>query len=147
MEKMKKTIRTSLSFLLSILMAVSVFGGLSLTANAADLTISTAAQLRTFLTNVANGTSYAGKTVVMSGDIDLGNQNMSGVQNNANNAFRGTFDGQNHIIRNFTLSASGAYWGLFRYTSNGAVIKNLNFVNANVSSNALASWSVTPTIP
>ena len=143
---MRKTAKTILSVLLSLLMTISVFGGLTLSADAAALTITTAAQLRSFLSNVAGGTSYENQTVELGADIDLGSQNMSGVQGNANNGFKGTFNGNGHTISNFYLSASGDYWGLFRYTTGNAAIKNLTFVNAQVSSNGsdVAVVSVVP---
>lgn len=133
MKNLNIFIKRSISVFLSLLMVLSMAAFISPTAFAADLTVSDASGLRSFLTAVANGTSYSGKTVVLSADIDLGNQNMSGVQSNANNAFQGTFDGQGYTIKNFYLSAGGDYWGLFRYTAGNAVIKNLNFENVNVS--------------
>jgi hypothetical protein len=46
------------------------------------------------------------------------------------NAFSGTFDGDNHTIRNLTCSCDGgSYMGLFGYTAPGSEIKNLSLVN------------------
>ncbi|MBQ7597844.1 MAG: hypothetical protein IJU56_04620 [Clostridia bacterium] len=136
MKRMKRTGKRSLSVLLSVLMLLSAWVFVAPTASAADLTISTAAQLKTFLQNVAGGNSYSGKTVELSADIDLSGQNMNGVQNNANNGFCGTFDGKGHTIKNFTLTGSGQYQGLFRYVTGSAVIQNLNMDNVNVSVSA-----------
>jgi len=51
------------------------------------------------------------------------------------NNFVGVFDGNNHVIRNFTVSLTGLQRGiaLFRNTSSGAVIKNLDMENSYVN--------------
>ena len=75
-------------------------------------------------------------------DID-----MTGVQNwmpigfhnhDANIAYSGMFDGQGHVICNFTLAqpADQDYEVGFFGLVNGATIKNLGFENAHVSSAA-----------
>jgi len=51
------------------------------------------------------------------------------------NNFVGVFDGNNHVIRNFTVSLTGLQRAiaLFCNTSNGAVIKNLDMENSYVN--------------
>jgi hypothetical protein len=55
--------------------------------------------------------------------------------------FTGTFDGNRHTISNFTYSttASREYVALFVYTSSSAVIKDLAFVNARITSGSPSS--------
>ena len=55
---------------------------------------------------------------------------------NANMGFRGTFDGQGHVISNFTLQQSSLYAGLFGVVNDGAVIKNFIMRNAQISGTA-----------
>jgi hypothetical protein len=51
------------------------------------------------------------------------------------NNFVGVFDGNGHVIRNFTVSLTGLHRGvaLFRNARSGAVIKNLEMENAYVN--------------
>jgi hypothetical protein len=48
--------------------------------------------------------------------------------------FTGTFDGNSHIISNFTYTApTTRYVGLFGYVGSGGQIKNLGLINVNVT--------------
>lgn len=69
--------------------------------------ILTAEQLAAFRDSVNGGNNYSGKTVVLDADIDLDN-----VEWNSINLFAGTFDGQNHVIKNLKIT-SGDSVGLF----------------------------------
>lgn len=104
--------------------------------------ISNKEDLLKFADLVNDGNSFAGKTVTLENDI-----NLSGVAWNpiggssissypGNNLFKGIFDGQNHIISNLTVSASGIYAtaGLFGATYGEATIKNVVLENAHISS-------------
>ena len=81
-------------------------------ARAADLTISSYNNLRDFISDVNNGTSYSGKSVVLSNDINCGGAKLSCIGSGSwddfaggtINSFEGTFDGQGYTISNFTLS-------------------------------------------
>lgn len=78
---------------------------------------------------------------VLKNDIDFGGRNIS-LCSTSSDAFTGTFDGDNHTISNFSLSAT-AYSGIFGYI-NGADIKNLNIDFSKA--NAATSFSLTSTV-
>lgn len=72
-----------------------------------EFALSDAADLLGFA-SIINGTAdgiaaetFAGKTVKLSADIDV----QGGALNACTKVFRGTFDGQNHVIKNFTIDA------------------------------------------
>ena len=90
-----------------------------------------------------NGKSFSGKTVKLGADIDLGNTEWTPIGQTRSNGtatyFQGTFDGDNHTIKNLAISASawdeGANYaaGLFGFIDNGsATIKNLTIDGARV---------------
>lgn len=90
-----------------------------------------------------NGKSFSGKTVKLGADIDLGNTEWTPIGQTRSNGtatyFQGTFDGDNHIIKNLAISASawdeGANYaaGLFGFIDVGdATIKNLTIDGARV---------------
>lgn len=95
-------------------------------------TITSEDDLRLFAYSVNNGTTYAGKKVVLMNDIDLDNRYWTPIGTEYN-IFKGTFDGNGHTISNLT---TGRSWmcdvGLFGYTTNGE-IKNLTVHNAKVT--------------
>jgi len=145
---MKQWIRFLCLSLLSIVTGI---------ASAQDVEISTVDQLKAFRDNVNSGTTYAGKTVKLTADLDLsGESNWTPIGNvNAypGHSFNGTFDGQNHIISNVTSSDNTpdqATAGLFGSVVNGT-IKNLTVKNVNITSTHYAAGIVgytsnTPTI-
>lgn len=65
-------------------------------------------------------------TYLLMEDIDL-----SQVEYTASGVFAGTFDGQGYAIKN--LSPDGRYGGFFELLGEGAVIKNVAFVNVDLS--------------
>ena len=90
-----------------------------------------------------NGKSFSGKTVKLGADIDLGNTEWTPIGQTGGNGtttyFQGTFDGDNHTIKNLAISASawneGANYaaGLFGFIdAGGATIKNLTIDGAKV---------------
>lgn len=90
-----------------------------------------------------NGKSFSGKTVKLGADIDLGNTEWTPIGQTGSNGtvtyFQGTFDGDNHTIKNLAISASawdeGANYaaGLFGFIdADGATIKNLTIDGARV---------------
>ncbi len=95
--------------------------------------ISTAEELQTFAASVNSGDTYEGKTVKLANDIDM---NYSAVVIGTKaNPFKGTFDGQNHIVSNLIIYENGSnsdYFkdtddclGLFGYINTPAVVKNV----------------------
>lgn len=49
------------------------------------------------------------------------------------NYFKGSFDGQGHVVKNLKLTASCEYVGFFGYIGTGGVVKNLGIDNMNLN--------------
>lgn len=97
--------------------------------------ITTAEELAGLAANVNAGNSYAGKTIKLGSNIDLGNRAWTPI-GNWDNAFEGTFDGQDYTISNLYINlpeeATGSGVGLFGVAQN-ATIKNINLRDVNVT--------------
>ncbi len=93
--------------------------------------IATKDELAAFANAVNSGNSYSKKTVYLTADIDLNNEEWTPI-GNSTNKFEGTFDGDNHTISNLTITGNNSNAGLFGFTTNGEV-KNLTVNNAKVS--------------
>ena len=101
--------------------------------------IGTLAALKWLATEVNSGNDYfAGKTVVLTNDIDLNNEEWTPVGSAVkDHGFCGNFDGNNKKIKNLKITnvtpdADGyAYAGLFGITENNS-IKNLIIENVNI---------------
>lgn len=79
--------------------------------------------------------SFAGKTIYLDADVDLGGHDWLsiGVGNNISRNFAGVFDGQNHTIYNLSSKETKNHIsGFFGVVSLGATIKNLGFIDAEV---------------
>ena len=86
---------------------------------------------------------FAGQAVTLGADISLKNtdgtvglRTWTGIGTSAERAFRGTFDGQGHVIRDMDAWSDGSYAALFGYTKD-AEIRNLTV--AGTSSCAAAT--------
>lgn len=134
------------SFLICFLLALTAsaplatLGGNNFTTAYADgeneITISSKSELEQIAKNVNDGTdNYAGKTITLTRDIDLGTWTPIGTESAP---FKGVFDGNGHTLSNVTIDDSITYQGLFGCT-NGATIKNLCI--KDFSSNSLQSAS------
>ena len=75
--------------------------------------------------------NFAGKTFVLTEDIELGGQEWTPIGTSAN-PFKGTFDGQDHIIKNLVVSGYNSNVGLFGATHDGE-IKNFTVQDAKIS--------------
>lgn len=105
--------------------------------------IHTAEDLMFLSSDVKANNTYYGKTVVLMNDIDLAGSAFNGI--GADNYadfpsffFNGTFDGQNHTIKNMTVSnlvGNESVAGFFNGLGNNAIVKNVKFENAKVTSN------------
>lgn len=87
-----------------------------------DLQVSTPEQLVKLRDEVNAGVTYQGVAVELLNDIDLGTlgENWSGIGTNSNvNCFRGTFEGNGHVVDLGDAASSG----LFRFV-NGATVRN-----------------------
>lgn len=89
--------------------------------------INNAADFTRFASNVNEGTTYEGTTIILNSDIDLSGQQPSDfpIGKDAEKTFQGIFDGEGHIIKNLKLEAASNYIGLFGAVKNGATIRNL----------------------
>ena len=74
---------------------------------------------------------FAGKTFILTQDIDLNGQEWTPI-GTSSNIFKGTFDGQGHTVKNLKISGNKGNVGLFGVTHDGE-IKNLTVENAEVS--------------
>lgn len=89
-----------------------------------ELTIHDANDLIDFSNKVNDyGYKYSGTTVYLDSDIYLPDSSFNPIGYNRNYNFRGTFDGQGHVISNLTITTTRQYAGLFGY-SDGATIRN-----------------------
>lgn len=76
--------------------------------------------------------SYSvGKTVKLTADVDLTDQDFDGIP-----YFSGTFDGDSHTISGVDIDYQGSDFGFFRYVGQNAFVSNLNIdaqINASGS--------------
>lgn len=95
-------------------------------------TICTAAQMNAIGANSSDWGSY----FLLKADIDMSGYTGQdyNIIGNSITQFTGTFDGNNHVISNFSYyDSSGTNLGLFGLIGNGSWIKNLGVVNGSVS--------------
>ena len=135
MNKRVFSILLALAILLSALpMAVSA------DEQNGDISVSTSAELAAFAASVNGGNDYAGKTVVLKADINLGGENSPWTAiGNKSSKFKGTFDGNNHVVSGLYI-AEGSNIGLFGYVDGGTV-KNVT-VRGSVSGSSNAAGIV-----
>lgn len=107
--------------------------------------IDSAADLAFFADAVTNGTDYAGKTVLLTKDIiwNEGDASRWSATDNApkytwscgawGNRFKGTFDGQGHVISGLFLSSTVDNVGFFNAVDGTVTVKNLAIVNSSFS--------------
>ena len=112
--------------------------------------LTTAEQLAGLAEIVNGGNTMAGKTIYLDADLDLAGHEWRsiGIGDNHSLFFGGTFDGQNHYITNLTSKSSADRQGLFGVLSDGALVQNLNILNADIYSandhlveGILADWA------
>lgn len=116
----------------------------------AEFHLTTAEQLAGLAEIVNGGNTMAGKTMYLDADLDLAGHEWRsiGIGDNHKLFFGGTFDGQNHYITNLTSKSSADRQGLFGILSDGALVQNLNVLNADIYSandhlveGILADWA------
>ena len=94
---------------------------------AATFYLADGADLKGFVELVAAGTTFAGKTVKLKNDINLGGKTW--VIPTSNNYFQGTFDGQGYEIGGFTSTfTSEGSQSLLGAIGGAATVKNLKVV-------------------
>lgn len=117
---MKRKINSFIACVLAALLVISVLP-ISVFAASADVEIKTEADLRSFAAEVNSGTSYEGKTVLLSVNIYLGGESNPWTPiGTSKSPFKGTFEGNNHVISGLYI-ASGSNVGLFGYVNGGTV--------------------------
>ena len=111
-------------------------GKIEITGISEDMQISTKEELENFRDRVNTGATYEGRTIILKNDIDL--------QGNADNqwipigrdesiVFKGTFNGNKHVIRNIYIDTTDAFQGLFGSVQD-ATIENVTVTGNIVNS-------------
>lgn len=96
-------------------------------------TLSTAAQLAGLAQLVNDGTSFAGKTVQLGADIDLGGKEWTPI-GKSGAAFQGSFDGDGHTISHLKIDApEKAFVGLFGSCGSPAKLQKLTLHDVDVT--------------
>ena len=99
--------------------------------------MNTLADMQWLADKVNTGAEYFdGKTVMLANDIDLNNIEWTPIGTEVNN-FKGTFEGNNKVIKNLTIKVTEAkegkaYIGLFGYAKD-VTIRNVEFENVNLN--------------
>lgn len=97
------------------------------------VTISTVEDLQALATSVNGGDSKSGITYILMNDLDLGDIWDLAPIGTQETPFKGTFDGNGHVIRDMNFwDNTSDYQGLFGYID-GATIKNLGIENCTVT--------------
>ena len=97
-------------------------------AAASGRDISSDADLISFMNEVNHGVTYSGQTVSLTQDIDMSKLSklFTPIGVNYTNSFKGTFDGQGHVISHLQYrSNADANVGLFGYIDEGAHFRNV----------------------
>jgi hypothetical protein len=102
--------------------------------------IFTGAQLAYLAQQVNNGEDYEGVYFELGGDILLGGYTVNIIDSAQSTPFKGTFNGNGYVIRNFQLTNSGTVVGLFGYME--GTIMNLGIENATIQANRSTSGDV-----
>ncbi len=92
--------------------------------------------LRNFSKAVNSGEGYAGKYISLGRNIDLDGIDWEPV-GTATNAFKGNFNGNNHVISNMTIGRESEpldlqYASLFGYVTNSAEFHNVNLEGVSI---------------
>lgn len=95
-----------------------------------EFEIKTVDELKEFAELVNEGTSFAGKTVKLTADIDLKDEAWTPI-GTKENPFKGTFDGGNNTVSNLKVTGENSYVGFFGRMSD-ATLKNITIKNADV---------------
>lgn len=91
--------------------------------------LSTAEQLAGLAQLVQNGNNFAGKTINLTANIDLGSHLWISIGYNINKPFSGTFNGQNYSITSLKINrVNDEFLGLFGQVF-GGTIENVKVVN------------------
>ena len=121
---MKKVLATILALVMALGLTATAWAVQPTPPAVAEMGVTTYNDLHTALEAAKNG-----DTVKLLRDVELtGTWTPVG---DSSTPFKGTFDGDGHKITGLKIT-SGSYIGLFGYVGEGATIKNVNLVGANV---------------
>ena len=101
-----------------------VFSLLLSITKCAEHVIHNTSEFIAFSDSVNDGTSFSGTTVFLDSDIDFAggySEQFNPVGNTSICTFKGSFDGQGHVIKNLRISLSLKYFGLFGYSSGSTI--------------------------
>ncbi len=124
----KSIIRKPISILLSLVMLLSVFAGMSFTASAANMyQISSYAELKAFANAVNGGATDA--NAILTADIIAKGTDWTPI-GYSYRPYIGTFDGDGHTITGLSTESTAGrdYVGLFGYVGAGGVVQNVGLV-------------------
>lgn len=101
-----------------------------------DMEIHTKQDLEEFRNKVNSGRTFEGKIVTQKQDIQLeGNQESQWTPiGNMTTPFKGTYEGENHLIEGVYINNSESMQGLFGYIQN-ATVQNLRVDNSTIIAN------------
>ena len=121
---MKKVLATILALVMALSLTATAWAAQPTPTAVAEMGGTTYNDLHTALE-----AAKSGGTVELLGEVNLtGDWTPVGT---SNEPFKGTFDGNGYTITGLKIT-SGSYIGLFGYVGEGAEIKNVNLVGANV---------------
>lgn len=107
-----------------------------------SFTISTAAQLAGLAKMVNEGKdTFAGKTIVMAADIDLGAHLWKPIGTDYTRSFQGIFDGGGKVITNLKINRDTSFTGLFGYVM-GTIFQNAAIFNLGIDSGSVKGNTV-----
>ena len=95
------------------------------------------AQLAYFAQQVNAGNTYEGMYFVLGGDILLGDYAITTIGASSTTPFKGTFDGNGYVIRDFTITSNNTAVALFGYME--GTVKHLGIIDATVTANKSAT--------
>ena len=111
-------------------------GKIEITGISEDMQISTKEELENFRDRVNTGATYEGRTIILKNDIDLqGNTDNQWIPIGRDESivFKGTFNGNKHVIRNIYIDTTDAFQGLFGSVQD-ATIENVTVTGNIVNS-------------
>lgn len=121
---MKKVLATILALIMALGLTATAWAVQPTPPAVAEMGVTTYNDLHTALEAAKNG-----GTVKLLRDVEL--TGTWAPVGDSSTPFKGTFDGDGHKITGLKIT-SGSYIGLFGYVGEGATIKNVNLVGANV---------------
>ena len=128
----KSFIHKPVSILLSMLMVLSLFAGMSFTASAANMyQISSYAELKAFANAVNGGATDA--NAILTADIIAEGTDWTPI-GYLYRPYIGTFDGDGHTITGLSTESTAGrdYVGLFGYVGENGVVQNVGLVGGSI---------------